>query len=163
MHALDGGCRLEEVLHQGPEPPGVAFRGFQATPCSGLEFLGTAEDEVQVAQDRGQGGSELVGDVGYQFVLGRKGIHNISDVPEDDDRSGEPVVDVIFHAPCGGGDSPLSGTGPYPDEVVGKCFAVNCPSNRALFRRKRSLPVLAENQPLFVRVPAAVRPVLPSA
>ncbi|BAS16294.1 hypothetical protein AHiyo8_45970 [Arthrobacter sp. Hiyo8] len=43
----------------------------------------------------------------------------------------------------------MAGTGAKPQQIVGICFPLNGPPNRALFKWDWRPPVLAENQPVL--------------
>ena len=69
-----------QVRDEGQQPLGVPLRDLDPAHGGGGELCRFAEDQVQVADDRGQRGAELVRDGGDEAVLGQQGLDQPGDL-----------------------------------------------------------------------------------
>ncbi|MCY1553800.1 hypothetical protein D9M68_903200 [compost metagenome] len=96
-------------------------------------------------------------DIGDEFVLGCKGLHQIRDVTENDDRAREVAV-LVDHRPGARGYGALLVTGAQPHEVVGELLAQYGPADRTLLDGNQRGPVTVEDEQLgLVRIVVAWR------
>ena len=84
--------RREQVVDQAVQPPGVALYDEQVGARVLREVLGVVEDDVDVADDRGQRRAQLVADRGDELVLDPRGHDQLGDVVVGQHRAAEVAV-----------------------------------------------------------------------
>ncbi len=89
---------LQQVGHQAVQPPAVAGDHLELRGHVGRQVV-ALEQQLHVADDRGQRGPQLVGDRGDELVLDPERAHVLGDVLVGQGRAG-PAAGVVLEAPC---------------------------------------------------------------